>query len=36
MQVAKNAVVIIDYTLKNNEGQVLDSSKSEGREPLPT
>jgi FKBP-type peptidyl-prolyl cis-trans isomerase SlyD len=34
MQVAKNAVVIIDYTLKNNEGQVLDSSKSEGREPL--
>jgi FKBP-type peptidyl-prolyl cis-trans isomerase SlyD len=35
MQVAKNAIVTIDYTLKNNEGQVLDSSKSEGREPLP-
>ena len=35
MQVAKNAVVTIDYTLKNSDGRVLDSSKSEGRQPLP-
>jgi FKBP-type peptidyl-prolyl cis-trans isomerase SlyD len=35
MQVAKNVVVIIDYTLKNDAGNVIDSSKSEGREPLP-
>ncbi len=34
MPVAKNSVVTIDYTLKDPEGKVLDSSKSEGREPL--
>lgn len=32
MQIVKNAVVRIDYTLTNNEGEVLDTSK--GREPL--
>jgi len=32
MQVAKNTVVTIDYTLTNNDGEVLDSSK--GQEPL--
>lgn len=32
MQVSKDKVVSIDYTLKSNEGQVIDSS--EGREPL--
>lgn len=32
MQVAKDKVVAIDYTLKDDEGTVLDSS--EGREPL--
>lgn len=32
MQIAKNAVVAIDYTLTDAEGQVLDSS--EGRGPL--
>jgi len=32
MQVAENKVVAIDYTLKDNEGQTLDTS--EGREPL--
>jgi len=32
MQIAKNKVVSIDYTLKNDDGQILDSS--EGREPL--
>jgi FKBP-type peptidyl-prolyl cis-trans isomerase SlyD len=32
MQVRKNTVVSIDYTLTNNEGTVLDTSK--GREPL--
>lgn len=35
MQVAKNAVVTIDYTLKNPDGKVIDSSQSEGRQPLP-
>jgi FKBP-type peptidyl-prolyl cis-trans isomerase SlyD len=35
MQVAKNAVVTIEYTLKNDQGKVLDSTKSEGRQPLP-
>jgi FKBP-type peptidyl-prolyl cis-trans isomerase SlyD len=35
MQVAKNAVVTIDYTLKNDAGNVIDSSQSEGRQPLP-
>jgi FKBP-type peptidyl-prolyl cis-trans isomerase SlyD len=35
MQVARNAVVTIDYTLKNPDGRVIDSSKSEGRQPLP-
>ena len=32
MQVAKNSVVAIDYTLKDDDGEVLDTS--EGREPL--
>jgi len=32
MQIAKDKVVSIDYTLKNDDGQVLDTS--EGREPL--
>lgn len=32
MRIAENAVVTIDYTLKNNEGLVLDTS--EGRESL--
>lgn len=32
MQIAKNKVVAIDYVLKDDKGQVLDSS--EGREPL--
>jgi FKBP-type peptidyl-prolyl cis-trans isomerase SlyD len=32
MQIAKNTVATIDYTLKAPDGQVLDSSK--GREPL--
>jgi FKBP-type peptidyl-prolyl cis-trans isomerase SlyD len=32
MQVAKDKVVSIDYTLKSGEGQVIDTS--EGREPL--
>lgn len=32
MQIAKNAVVAIDYTLTDGEGQVLDTS--EGRGPL--
>ncbi len=32
MQIAKNAVVSLNYTLKNGEGTVLDTS--EGREPL--
>jgi FKBP-type peptidyl-prolyl cis-trans isomerase SlyD len=35
MQVANNAVVTIDYTLKNDAGHVIDSSQSEGRQPLP-
>lgn len=32
MQIADNAVVAIDYTLRNEEGEVLDSS--EGAQPL--
>lgn len=32
MQIARNTVVAIDYTLKDDDGQVLDSST--GREPL--
>lgn len=32
MQVGKDKVVAIDYTLTNNQGQVIDSSQ--GREPL--
>lgn len=32
MQIAKNTVVAIDYTLTDDDGQVLDSS--DGREPL--
>ena len=33
MQIAENLVALIHYTLKNEEGQVLDPS--EGQEPLP-
>ncbi len=33
MQIAENLVGLIHYTLKNEEGQILDSS--EGQEPLP-
>ena len=32
MQIAKNTVVSIDYVLKDDDGQLLDSS--EGREPM--
>ncbi|MCB1156755.1 MAG: peptidylprolyl isomerase [Leptospiraceae bacterium] len=32
MQISKNKVVTIDYTLKSDEGEILDSSS--GREPL--
>lgn len=32
MQIAENAVVSIDYTLRNDEGEILDSS--EGAQPL--
>ncbi|MFT4602760.1 MAG: FKBP-type peptidyl-prolyl cis-trans isomerase SlyD [Arenicella sp.] len=32
MQIAKHAVVSLNYTLKNSEGELLDTS--EGREPL--
>jgi FKBP-type peptidyl-prolyl cis-trans isomerase SlyD len=32
MQIEKNKVVSIDYTLKNDDGKILDTS--EGREPL--
>ena len=32
MQIAENTVVAFDYELKDDEGQVLDTS--EGREPL--
>lgn len=32
MQIAQNTVVSIDYTLRNTEGEVIDTS--EGREPL--
>lgn len=30
MKVAENSVVVIDYTLTNNEGQVIDSSEGAG------
>lgn len=30
MKVAENAVVVIDYTLKDNDGQVIDSSEGAG------
>ena len=33
MEITKNKVVLIDYTLKNNQGDVLDTSI--GAEPLP-
>ncbi len=33
MQISKNKVVFIDYTLKDDDGNVIDSSQ--GREPLP-
>ena len=32
MRIEKNTIVAIDYTLKDDDGQVLDSS--DGREPL--
>ena len=32
MKIAKHSVVTMHYTLKNQEGQILDSS--EGRQPL--
>lgn len=32
MQIGKNKVTSIEYTLTNNQGEVLDTSK--GREPL--
>ena len=32
MKIARNAVVSFDYTLKNNEGEILDTS--DGEEPL--
>ena len=32
MEIAKNTVVTLNYTLKNGDGEVLDTS--EGREPL--
>lgn len=32
MQIAKNKVAVIEYTLKNNDGEVLDTS--EGGEPM--
>ena len=32
MQIGKNTVVTIDYTLKDDEGQIIDTS--EGAEPL--
>ncbi len=32
MQISENSVVAIEYTLKDNDGQVIDTS--EGREPL--
>jgi FKBP-type peptidyl-prolyl cis-trans isomerase SlyD len=35
MQVGKHAVVTIDYTLKNPEGGVVDTSTGPDREPLP-
>jgi FKBP-type peptidyl-prolyl cis-trans isomerase SlyD len=35
MQVGKHAVVTIDYTLKDPQGTVIDSSTAAGREPLP-
>jgi FKBP-type peptidyl-prolyl cis-trans isomerase SlyD len=33
MQIIKNAVATIHYTLKNDEGEILDTS--EGRDPMP-
>ncbi len=33
MEITKNKVVLIDYTLKNNQGDILDTSV--GAEPLP-
>ena len=32
MKIAKNKVVSIDYTLKDDDGKIIDSS--EGRDPL--
>src|SRR5690349_22397083 len=34
MQVAKNTVVTIDYTLTNPAGEVLDSSRGDSGQPL--
>ena len=34
MQIAKDAVVTMDYTLTGPDGKVIDTSKAAGREPL--
>ena len=34
MQIEKRKVVTIDYTLTDEDGEVLDTSKGEGRTPL--
>ena len=34
MKIVKNSVVTIDYTLTDNDGHVIDSSRTEGQEPL--
>lgn len=34
MQIAKNTVATIDYTLTDNDGQVIDTSRGQGRQPL--
>ncbi len=34
MQISKNKVVTIDYTLKDDSGKIIDTSKGEGREAL--
>lgn len=34
MNITKHSVVTIDYTLTDNDGHVIDSSRAEGQEPL--
>lgn len=34
MQISKNKVVALDYTLKDDNGKVIDTSKGEGRDAL--